>query len=149
MIEKVLKLYLVGVIGWLGWNIAKNTKPADLLPAKQSGLHIVKAPRPQAVVAGQPLLMYVEAHSSRSDELHYQWYFNKIPIPGAEGPTLTLFNFQKGNEGYYSVVIRGARESIQSPLVLVGIDQNVTSPSPRSAASTWQQAGPFDTVPGR
>ncbi|MCB0386667.1 MAG: hypothetical protein KDD43_14840, partial [Bdellovibrionales bacterium] len=78
-----------------------------------------------------------------------QWYFNKIPIQGAEGPTLTLFNFQKGNVGYYSVVIRGAKESVQSPLALVSIDQNVTSPSPRSAASTWQQAGPFDTVPGR
>ena len=149
MVEKMLNIYLVGMLAWCGWNIGASSFSNDLKVGKPQGIRITRSPQSQNVGPGQPLLMYVEAHTGRRQTLRYQWYFNKIPIVGAEGPTLTLLNFQKPNVGYYSVVIKGIKESVSSPLVLVNIDQNVTSPSPRSAASTWQQAGPFDSVPGR
>jgi len=141
LFEKLLKIYLLGAIVWLGWKyqpqLMRLRLPAvKIMPSSERGIAITKALRSQSVAAGQPLFLYIEASSVRTKNLKYQWYFNNAPIPGAEGPMLTVMSFSRKWEGLYSVAVRDSTESIQSPQVRVSLERGLAAQdSGRASAS--------------
>jgi hypothetical protein len=60
----------------------------------------------------------------------YQWYFNKAPIVGQQGSTLTLLSVTAANSGDYSVTVTNAGGNVTSGNVALTVEMTpyVTTP---------------------
>lgn len=92
---------------------------ADLLLAKFYPFRFAGAPQfnlrpsPLSVAAGGTVT--IEADASGRGNLHYQWRFNSMPLPGQTKRTMTLENVQPEQAGDYSVEVHNVRGRIASP----------------------------------
>lgn len=84
-------------------------------------------PASQAVTAGSPLMLSVQA--SDSGALAYQWRLDGVAISGATGATYMLPSVQAFHAGTYSVVVTGAGGSVTSAGAVVTV-----GPAPASSA---------------
>ncbi|MCC6235815.1 MAG: immunoglobulin domain-containing protein, partial [Verrucomicrobiales bacterium] len=56
---------------------------------------------------------------AEGEGLTYQWELNAVPIPGAEGPSLTRPAISQADQGFYQVVVRGVGGRVVSDFVPV------------------------------
>jgi len=114
-------------------NGSSSTNPPPVAPT------IITQPQSQTVLAGQNVTFSVEATGTAP--LFYQWRRNGLGLPGATGPSLTIFNVQSTNAGSYSVIVSnlaGSRISSNAVLqVLTNTNQplTVTLTSPTNGAT--------------
>jgi len=85
-------------VEWAGW---VNPCPTTCIPP-----FLVQHPAAQSVPWGSYAVFSVMAGGSLP--LHYQWLKNGVPLPGANGPTLTIQPVTFGHQGAYAVVISNA-----------------------------------------
>jgi|ERR1051326_1197448 hypothetical protein len=79
---------------------------------------ITVAPISATASAGGTVVLSVAASGY---PLLYQWAFNGVPIPGANGPTLTLANISAANVGLYTVTVSNGFGGVTSQPVSVAL----------------------------
>jgi hypothetical protein len=80
---------------------------------------IIIHPCDRAVLPGQPAAFSVLA--SGSPPLHYQWYFNGVPMVGATTEDFNLPSVQQTNAGWYSVQVTNMYGVCLSSNALLGL----------------------------
>lgn len=89
---------------------------------------IVTHPTTQSAPTGSSVSLSVTA--TGDPPLTYQWRFNRVAIPGATSPTLTLDPVQASHAGSYTVVVSNAHGSATSqPAILTVV--GATGDAPR------------------
>jgi uncharacterized delta-60 repeat protein len=86
-----------------------NTAPAGA-PA------ITTQPASQVTIPGSSVTLAV---GTSFGSYSYQWRFNGTPIPGANGPTLTITNLDASLAGDYDVIVTGGGVSLVSSVARV------------------------------
>jgi uncharacterized delta-60 repeat protein len=113
---------------------------------------IIISPTNQVVVSGSTVTF--SASATGTGPLSYQWRFTGRPIPGANGPTLTLHNVQAVNRGDYSVVVSnsaGVTVSPESRLTVLVLPTATVTPESQTSfvgaqaafSVTYQGTTPF------
>ena len=125
----------VGLMGY--WN--EPTNWAAVYPSPGGSLAgggapaIVSAPAGGSVAEGQPLNLNVGV--SGAGPFYYQWWKDGRVLAGATNASYAVGSAQKGDAGWYEVVVlggggsavsAGALVEVWAPLVLVGSPTNVT-----------------------
>ncbi len=87
--------------------------------AQNAPLQIVSEPADAIVAPASNVALSIQATGSPSPA--YQWALNGEPIPGAVGPTLTLYNVQPADSGSYSVFIQNAYQVIESDPAAIAV----------------------------
>lgn len=108
---------------------AEDSKGIVVLPA----VSIREQPQGTLVEVGETIELFVEAEGETDARpLSYQWFKNKIAIPGATKDSLSIPNAQTADAGSYSVAVSGQCGSIPS----VEVSVTVVSPIVFAVAPT-------------
>ncbi len=88
---------------------------------------IVSAPpRPQTIIAGNPVTFTVSATGSPSPT--YQWRFNGVAIAGANGSSYTIASAQTANAGNYDVIVGNLLGQIVSSEAQLSVVTTLSAP---------------------
>lgn len=99
---------------------AVTSNPALLLVNLPPVLGV--SPQSQAVFRGADVVFHAAADGTAP--LHYQWWFNSVPLVGADDDTLTLLNVQTNEAGTYTVVVTNlAGGATASALLTVNLSE--------------------------
>jgi hypothetical protein len=120
------------------WIAAAPTPGAALAPGVAPTIR--DGPLSQTVAPGSDLTFRVEA--TGPDPLLYQWRFEGENLPGAQGPSLTLTNVQRGQSGAYQVVVSTAARSTASAVAALQVVEAPTILTQPASIETW----PVDAV---
>lgn len=93
--------YRVLVSNRYGVSVSQSAELSILAEPK-----IVKQPADAVREAGQAVSFTVYAQGEAP--LRYQWFFNEIPLPGAEGASLALANLNPEQEGLYQARVENS-----------------------------------------
>jgi hypothetical protein len=96
--------------GVLGQNLSTICYQQVLVKNKP---RIMSTPQNRTVAPGSTALFNVVAFGKHP--LHYQWYFEKTPIPNAANAVPVLPNVQAAAAGYYSVTVSNPWGWVRSP----------------------------------
>lgn len=99
---------------------------------------ITVQPQSQNLATGDTLTLSVQA--AAPTELSYQWYLNKVAIPGAVNPTLTITNIQPGQAGDYFVIVTAGTSSASSSRASVTV---ASAQSPKFERASLDSSGVF------
>lgn len=81
---------------------------------------ILEQPASQLVLEGTTAAFSVAARGARP--LTYQWQFNGVSIPGANGPSLLVNNVTSAAAGNYTVVVSNALNVVTSAVATLSIE---------------------------
>jgi hypothetical protein len=93
-------------------NDAGSVKSASALVNVLMPVSITTQPVDQAVTMGKTATFSVAATGTAP--LHYQWYFNGIPLTGATSAKLTIPKTSLANGGSYTVIVSNTVNSVES-----------------------------------
>lgn len=96
------------------YNSAGSDESAAINVVVQLPPRIHAHPVSQAVVLNANVTFSVSASSVNTPNIQYQWRFNGVNIPGANGPSYTITGAQVSHDGFYSVTVTDPVDTVVS-----------------------------------
>lgn len=120
--EKIRNLgYNALVMAFLDGNVLASLSASDISgPPPVPPPVVVTAPKNVTVVAGTTVKFAVQATGSG---LAYQWQWKGVNVQGANGPSFVLNSVKAAWAGPYTVVVKNAGGSVQTPPAVLSVTQ--------------------------
>ena len=126
------------LIGNAAGTVTSQSATLAVVPASGSAVAPAIATQPVSVVVVPRSSTTLAISASGSAPLTYQWLQNGLPVPGANGPTLTMDSLGAVSNGSYTVTVSNAAGTVTSApaqLLVIGAPQITGQPQTASAAS--------------
>ena len=125
------------IVGNAAGTVTSQSATLAVVPSSGSPVAPAITTQPVSVVVVPRSTTTLAVSASGSAPLAYQWLQNGSPVPGANGPTLTLDSLGAISNGSYTVTVSNATGTVTSApaqLLVIGAPQITGQPQAASAA---------------
>ncbi|MBN2163155.1 MAG: hypothetical protein JXR25_02695 [Pontiellaceae bacterium] len=127
----------------LSWDCISSMVALQVVPDRSDSLAPVFATQPANRVSAAGNTVDFSVLATNGMPITYQWYHDNHPIPGANDITLTRYNLEAGDEGYYWVVASNPVASAYSQVAHLHLIGNTNGILAEDSAANYSPASGF------